>query len=205
MPGGVSTPTEIILAIYLHLLGHVGKGMGMCWKCFGNLQFPTDACQEVYPYPLKSSWKFTLIYRGMLARVWPCTESISEIYHFIPRHARRCIHTHRNCFGNLWWSSVASQKRYGHLPKVFREFTVPYQAIPGGVSMPTEIVSAISPNLPRRVGKGMGCTESVLVTYRSLPRHAGRCIHTHRNCFGNLWWPCAAAQQRYEHALKMFR
>src|SRR5882762_4518139 len=78
---------------------------------------------------------------------------------------------------------MASQERYGHLPKVFREFTVPYQAIPGGVSMPTEIVLAISPNLPRHVGKGMGM---------------------HQKCFGNLPFPTEACQEEYPYPPKLF-
>src|SRR5882762_11465833 len=79
---------------------------------------------------------------------------------------------------------MASQERYGHLPKVFREFTVPYQAIPGGVSMPTEIVLAISPNLPRHVGKGMGM---------------------HQKCFGNLPFPTKACWEVYPYPPKLFQ
>jgi len=102
MPGNVSIPTEIVLAIYGDLPQQAGKGMSMCRKCFGDLPLPTEACQQVYPYPPKLFWEFTVTYHGMLLRVWGCTESVLVIYHSPPRHARRCIHTHRNCFGNLW-------------------------------------------------------------------------------------------------------
>src|SRR5882762_6296027 len=72
MPCGVSIPTEIVSAIYPHLPRHVSKCMGMCQKCFGNLPLPTEACQEVYPYPPKLFWQFTLTYHGMSAKVCAC-------------------------------------------------------------------------------------------------------------------------------------
>src|SRR5882762_5388795 len=102
MQGGVSIPTEIVSGIYRDIPRHAVKGMGMHRKCFGNLPFPTEACQEVYPYPPKLFWKFMVTFRGKPAKVWACAESVSVIYRSTPRHAGRCIHTHQNCFRNLW-------------------------------------------------------------------------------------------------------
>jgi len=72
MPGGISISTEIVSEIYPDLLTHVGKAMGMHLQCFGHLSFPTEACQEVYPYPPKLFWQFTLTYHGMSAKVCAC-------------------------------------------------------------------------------------------------------------------------------------
>ena len=247
MCGGVSIPTKIISAIYPALPMHVTKGMGMRRKCFGNLPLPTNGCAEVYPYPPKSCRQFTLTYRCMSPNVWACTKNVSVIYHLPPTHAGRCIHTPRTFFGNLWWPSVVGWQRYGHAPKMFRSFTIPYRGMPGGVSIPTEIVLAIYGDLAQQPSKGMSmhwkcfgnlplptdgcaevypytpklfrqfmvtfrgrlakvsCTENVSVIYRYLPTDVRRCIHTHRNCFGNLPLPTDACHQMYEHAPKMFR
>jgi hypothetical protein len=50
MWGGVSIPTEIILAIYSNFAWQAGKWMGMHQKCFGNLQFLAKAWVEVYQH-----------------------------------------------------------------------------------------------------------------------------------------------------------
>jgi hypothetical protein len=98
----IPIPTKIVSEIYGDLSRQASKGMGMCRKCFGNLLFHTEACWEVYPHPPKLFRQFILTYQGMPARACACAESVSVIYHSPPRHARRCIHTHQNCFGNLW-------------------------------------------------------------------------------------------------------
>jgi hypothetical protein len=98
MCGGVFIPTEIVSEIYHDQLRHAGKGMGMRRRHFGNLLFLMEACQEIYPYPLKLFWQFTLTYPGMLAKVCGWADTVLVIYHSQRRHARRCIHTCRNCF-----------------------------------------------------------------------------------------------------------
>jgi len=70
MPGGVSIPTAIVSAIYGDLPWQARKGMGICPKCFGNLPFPTEPFQEVYPCPQKLFRQFLQTYRGVLAKVW---------------------------------------------------------------------------------------------------------------------------------------
>src|ERR1700692_2015839 len=72
MLGGISAPTKIVSAIHPDLPWQTGKGMRMRRKCFGNLSFPTEACQEVYPYPPKLFRQFTLTYHGMSAKVCAC-------------------------------------------------------------------------------------------------------------------------------------
>ena len=165
MCGGVSIPTEIALAIYPYLPMHVTKCMSMHRKCFGHLPFPTEACQEVYLYPPKLFPKFTVTFRGGQAKVSVCTENVSVIYHSLLMQAGRCIHTHRNYFDNLWWPSAAGWQRFVHALKMLQWFTIPSWGMPGGVSIPTEIVLSI---------------------YHDLLRHAGRCIGMHQNCFSNL-------------------
>src|SRR6267378_1332212 len=130
MCGGVSIPTEIVSSIYPDLPMYVTKCMGMHQKCVGNLPFATDACREVYPYPPNVFRQFMVTFRGRLAKVWTCTENVSVIYHSLPRHARRCIHTHRNGFGNLPLPTDACHQMYEHVPKMFRSFTIPYRGMP---------------------------------------------------------------------------
>src|SRR5882762_6230289 len=101
MPGGVSIPTEIVSEIYCDLPRHAGKSIDMHHKCFNHLPFTTEACNAVYPFPQKLFQQFILTYQGMSAKVWACTCSVLVIYHSLLRHARRCIHTHQNYFGNL--------------------------------------------------------------------------------------------------------
>jgi len=116
--------------------------MRMRRKCFGNLPFPTEACQEVYPYPPKLFWKFMVTFRGKPAKVWACAESVSviycstpteivsAIYPDLPGHAGKGMGMHRKCFGNV---------------------SFPTRAL--GVSIPTEIVLAIYGDLLRQASK----------------------------------------------------
>jgi len=161
---------------------HVTKGMGMRRKCFGNLPLPTNGCAEVYPYPPKSCRQFTLTYRCMSPNVWACTKNVSVIYHSPLTHAGRCIHTPRTFFGNLWWPSVVGWQRYGHAPKMFRSFTIPYRGMPGGVSIPTEIVLAIYGDLAQQPSKGMSM---------------------HWKCFGNLPLPTDGCAEVYPYPPKL--
>src|SRR5882762_7769678 len=102
MLGGVSTPTEMVSAIHPDLPGHAGKCMYQ--KCFGNLPFPTKACQEVYPYPPKLFQKFMVtfcskpakpskIFRSFMVTLpnalWSVclpSENILELYHYLPQY-----------------------------------------------------------------------------------------------------------------------
>jgi len=199
MPGGVSIPTKIILEIYGDLPWQASKGMGMCWKCFGNLLFHTEACWEVYPHPLKWFRQFILTYQGMPARA--CTKSVSVIYHSPPRHARRCIHTHQNCFRNLWWPSAASQqslrKYFGALwlpspmpsgvyvypPKIYWSFTTTFRNTPGSVLWSSEGCRCIMTlqNISEWVPSAIPS-----VVYLDLLRHRQMSIGTHREYFGAL-------------------
>src|SRR5882762_8217817 len=62
----------------------------------------------------------------MAGGVYTPTEIVSAIHHALPRHARRCIHTHRNCFSNLWSPSAASGM--GICPKCFGNLLFPTEA-----------------------------------------------------------------------------
>jgi len=106
MLGGISAPTKIVSAIHPDLPGHAGKGMRMRRKCFGNLPFPTEACQEVYPYPPKLFRQFMVTFCGKPAKpskifwsfmvtlpnaLWSVclpSENILELYHYLPQYAR---------------------------------------------------------------------------------------------------------------------
>jgi hypothetical protein len=73
---------------------------------------------------------------------------------------------HRKCFGHLPFPTEACQEVYLYPPKLFPKFTVTFRGGQAKVSV---------------------CTENVSVIYHSLLMQAGRCIHTHRNYFDNLW------------------
>src|ERR1700674_4837609 len=144
--------------------------MGMCVSCFGNLPFPTEACQEVYPHPPQLFWQFMVIYCGMPENVWAFAQSVSGIYCSLLSHSRRCIHAHRNCFGNFSKSTEACWQRYGmhrkcfgnllfptkacwevypYPPKLFRQFMVTFHGKPAMVWACAENVLVISPDLQR--------------------------------------------------------
>src|SRR5882762_6123229 len=106
MLGGVSIPTEIVSAIYGNLSQQAGNGMGMCRKCFSNLPFPTEACQEMYPYPPKLFWKFPPTYRG-----------------------GKGMGMHQKCFSNLPFPTEPCQEVYPYPQKLFQKFTLTYQGM----------------------------------------------------------------------------
>ena len=204
MPGGVSIPTEIISEIYPDLPRHAGKGMAMHWKYFRNLPFHTKACQEVYPYPPQLFRQFMVIFRGKPEKVWAFAQSVSGIYRSLPSHSRRCIHAHRNCFGNFSKPTEACWQRYGMHRKCFGNLPFPTKACWEVYPYPPKLFWQFMVTLRSSPAKVWACTENVSVIYHCLPTDVRRCIHTHRNCFGNLWWPSTAGWQRY-HAPKMFR
>src|SRR5882762_2552402 len=125
-------------------------------------------------------------FRGRLAKV-SCTENVSVIHRYLPTDVRRCIHTHRNCFGNLPLPTDACHQMYEHAPKMFQSFTIPYRGMPGGVSYPPKLFPKFTVTFRGGQAKVSVCTENVSVIYHSLLMQARRCIHTHRNYFDNLW------------------
>jgi len=177
MQGGVSIPTEIVLAIYSDFAWQAGKGMGMHWKCFGNLPFPTEAWAEVYPCSPKSFQQFILTYQSMSPKVWGCAKSVSVIDCSQWRHARRCIHTHQNCFGNLPQPTETCLQGYGHGLKVFPSFTIYHLPFP---TNPCQEVYPYTPKLfwqftltyQSMLAKVWVCAENVSVIFHSILRHA---------------------------------
>jgi len=116
----------------------VAMPYGMCvgrWLCpteCRQVTMPTNHASAVgyslprihqqvtmYTHPPKLFRQFTFTYWGISAKVWACAKSVLVIYHSQPRHAGRCIHTHRNYFGNLPSPTGACRQRYGHVLKVF--------------------------------------------------------------------------------------
>jgi len=117
----------------------------------------------------------------------------------------RCIHSHRNCFSNLSSPTKACQQRYGDVSKVFWKFTTPYRGMPGGISISTEIVSEIYPDLLTHVGKAMGMHLQCF-GHLSFPTEACQEVYPYPpNYFGNLPWPTMACRQRYVHAVDVTR
>ena len=158
----------------------------------------------VYPYLLKLFWQFTLTYWGMLAKVWACAERDSVIYHSLPRHARRCIHTNQNSFGNWLWPTEACQQGYGHVPKVVWWLTVPYWGMLGGISIPTKIVLEFYPDLPSHSAKVWSCAKGVSVIYHWILRHAGKGMDMCQKCFSQLPLPTETCQEVYPCPPKLF-
>jgi hypothetical protein len=122
--------------------------------------------------------------QGMLVMVWGCAEGISVIYCSHQRHARRCIHTSRNCFNNIPFPTEACAEVYPYPPKLFQQLTMTNQGIPVMV---------------------WGCAKGVSVIYYSQRRHARRCMHTCWNCLNNLPFPTEACVEVYLYPPKLFR
>src|SRR5882762_6676334 len=101
----------------------------------------------------------------MLGGVSIPTEIVSEIHRDLPWHAVKGMGMPQKCFGNLPFSTKACQEVYPYPLKLFWEFMVTFHGKPAKV---------------------WACAKSVSAIYYSTPRHAGRCIHTQRNCFSNL-------------------
>jgi hypothetical protein len=92
--------------------------------------------------------------------------------------------------------------------------------MPGGVSIPTEIVLGIHGDLPRQASKGMGMcqkcfsnllfhTEACWEVYPHPPKLFQQFILTYQGmqqkCFGNLPYPTEVCQEVYPYPPKLFR
>jgi hypothetical protein len=149
MPVRVWGCAEDVSVIYHSQRRHARRCMHTCRNCLNNLPFPTEACAEVYPYPPKLFRKFTMINRGMLVRVWGCAEGVSVIYSSQRRHARRCMHTSRNCFDNLPFPTEACVEVYHDQPRHASKGMGMCRRCFGNLQFPMEACQEVYTYLPK--------------------------------------------------------